>query len=49
MRPQIGVITNPNSKKNRKRPGRREQLARAVGKHGVVRETANIDAIPAVV
>ncbi len=45
----IGVITNPHSKKNRARAGRREELQRIVGDLGVVRETRSIDEIrPAV-
>jgi diacylglycerol kinase family enzyme len=38
----IGVITNPNSKKNRARQGRREQLQRILGTHGLVRETRTV-------
>lgn len=46
---QIGVITNPNSKKNYRRPHRRRSLEQAVGAHGVVRETRSLDELPAVV
>jgi len=38
----IGVLTNPNSGKNRRNPGRREQLERAVGRAGVVRQTRDL-------
>lgn len=38
----IGVITNPNSKKNRARVRRRDELQRIVGDHGVVRETRSV-------
>lgn len=46
---QVGVITNPNSKKNYRRPGRRRSLEQAVGHHGVVCETESIDDLPRVV
>jgi len=46
---QIGVITNPNSKKNYRRPQRRRSLERAVGAHGVVRETRSLAELPRVV
>ena len=46
---QVGVITNPNSKKNYRRPQRRRSLEQAVGRHGVVRETASLDELPEVV
>ncbi len=42
---QIGVITNPNSRKNRGRPQRREQLQRAVGDLGEVHQTPNTEAL----
>lgn len=45
---QVGVITNPNSKKNYRRPQRRRSLEQAVGRHGVVRETRSLDELPAV-
>jgi hypothetical protein len=45
---QVGVITNPNSKKNYRRPHRRRSLEQAVGRHGVVRETSSLDELPAV-
>ena len=41
----IGVITNPNSRKNRNRPERVERLQRIVGNVGEVHETASIDSI----
>jgi diacylglycerol kinase family enzyme len=40
---QIGVITNPNSKKNRHRHGRVAELERIVGTHGIVSETRSTD------
>jgi hypothetical protein len=46
---QIGVITNPNSKKNYRRPHRRRSLEQAVGGHGVVRETRSLDELPRVI
>ena len=42
---EIGVITNPNSRKNRNRPERVERLQRIVGKIGEVHETASIESI----
>lgn len=45
---QVGVITNPNSKKNYRRPHRRRSLEQAVGRHGVVRETHSLDELPGV-
>jgi len=42
---EIGVITNPNSRKNRNRPDRAERLQRIVGGMGEVHETASIAAI----
>lgn len=44
----IGVITNPNSKKNRRRPRRADELRAAVGEHGIVRQTADTSAIAGV-
>ncbi len=44
-RATIGVVTNPNSKKNRLRPGRAERLQAIVGEAGVVRETQTVAAI----
>lgn len=35
----IGVITNPNSRKNKNRPNRAEVLQSIVGRHGEVRQT----------
>lgn len=46
---QVGVITNPNSKKNYRRPGRRRSLEQAVGRHGVVCETKSLADLPRVV
>ena len=42
---EIGVITNPNSRKNRNRPDRAERLQRIVGNIGEVHETASIESI----
>lgn len=42
---EIGVITNPNSRKNRNRPERVERLQRIVGKMGEVHQTASVDSI----
>ena len=42
---EIGVITNPNSRKNRNRPDRAERLQRIVGTIGEVHETASVDSI----
>ncbi len=42
---EIGVITNPNSRKNRNCPDRAERLQRIVGNIGEVRQTASIDSI----
>ncbi len=40
----IGVVTNPNSGKNRRRGGdRKAELERAVGRHGLVRQTQDLD------
>ncbi len=39
----IGVVTNPNSGKNRRNPGRRGELERAIGRFGVVRQTHDLD------
>ena len=46
---QVGVITNPNSKKNYRRPQRRRSLEQAVGRHGVVRETRTLEELPGVI
>lgn len=40
--PIVGVLTNPHSGKNRKHPDRRRMLERAVGRHGIVRETGEL-------
>ncbi len=42
---EIGVITNPNSRKNRNRPDRAERLQRIVGSLGEVHETSSIESI----
>src|SRR3954467_12083813 len=42
---EIGVITNPNSRKNRNRPDRAERLRRIVGTMGEVHETSSIASI----
>jgi diacylglycerol kinase family enzyme len=42
---QIGVITNPNSRKNRNRPDRAERLQRIVGSLGEVHETSSVESI----
>ena len=42
---EIGVITNPNARKNRGQPHRAERLQRIVGPMGEVHETASIDSI----
>ncbi len=47
--PLIGVITNPNSKRNRKRPERVHRLRQIVGDVGVVRQTHHVDEIAQVV
>ncbi|HEY8376178.1 MAG TPA: diacylglycerol kinase family protein, partial [Nannocystis sp.] len=45
----VGIITNPNSKKNYRRPQRRRALEQAVGRYGVVVETRTLDELPKVV
>ncbi len=42
---EIGVITNPNSRKNRNRPERAERLQQIVGRMGEVHQTASVDSI----
>src|SRR5215208_2979610 len=42
---EIGVITNPNSRKNRNRPERVERLQRIVGRMGEVHQTQSIASI----
>jgi len=42
---EIGVITNPNSRKNRNRPGRAQALQTIVGDIGEVRQTETLDSI----
>lgn len=49
MHATIGVITNPNSKKNWRHPHRRAAIQRALGDDGVVRETRSLEALPGVV
>jgi hypothetical protein len=45
----IGVVTNPNSGKNRRRGGNRKlELERAVGRHGIVRQTGDVNELRAV-
>jgi hypothetical protein len=45
----IGVVTNPNSGKNRRRGGNRKlELERVVGRHGIVRQTSDVDGLRAV-
>ncbi len=46
---QIGVITNPNSKKNRRKPDRASKLQNIVGDLGVVHQTSDTDAIKPVI
>ncbi|MBI3724370.1 hypothetical protein HY251_10520, partial [bacterium] len=47
--PVIGVITNPNSKKNRRKHNRVAELEAIVGELGVVRQTPSTDAIGPVI
>lgn len=42
---EIGVITNPNSRKNKHRPDRADRLQSIVGDLGEVRETPSLEAI----
>jgi diacylglycerol kinase family enzyme len=42
---QIGVITNPNSRKNRNRPDRADRLRRIVGDLGEVHTTSSVESI----
>ncbi|MCE9580653.1 MAG: hypothetical protein K8W52_46460 [Deltaproteobacteria bacterium] len=42
---QIGVITNPNSRKNKNRPGRAAKLQSIVGEMGEVHSTDTVDSI----
>ncbi|MEM9459245.1 MAG: hypothetical protein AAGF11_34015 [Myxococcota bacterium] len=44
----IGVVTNPHAGKNRRRGDRRSELERAVGRHGLVRQTKDLDELRAV-
>ncbi len=47
--PRIGVVFNPNSKRNRLQPERYELLVDLVGEHGTVRRTDHPDDVPAVI
>lgn len=49
MATAIGVLTNPNSGKNRRNPGRLGDLERAVEGHGVVRQTQSLDELADVI
>ena len=42
---EIGVITNPNSRKNRNRPDRADRLRRIVGDFGEVHTTSSVESI----
>jgi len=42
---EIGVITNPNSRKNRNKPHRAERLQRIVGSMGEVHQTESLESI----
>jgi hypothetical protein len=42
---EIGVITNPNSRKNRNKPDRAERLQRIVGTMGEVHQTTSLESI----
>src|ERR1041385_289741 len=42
---EIGVITNPNSRKNRNRPDRADRLRKIVGDFGEVHATSSIESI----
>ena len=42
---QIGVITNPHSRKNKERPHRAAQLQAIVGHHGKVHSTKDVESI----
>jgi diacylglycerol kinase family enzyme len=42
---EIGVITNPNSRKNRNRPDRADRLQRILGDLGEVHETSSVESI----
>ncbi|MBX7078362.1 MAG: hypothetical protein K1X88_04175 [Nannocystaceae bacterium] len=46
--PVVGVLSNPNSGKNRRQPGRRRELERAVGSVGIVRQTRDLAELEAV-
>ena len=46
MQNSVGVITNPNSKKNWRFPERRGAIQRAVGRFGVVKETKSLEELP---
>lgn len=49
MATAIGVLTNPNSGKNRRNPGRLAELERAVLGHGIVRQTRSLDELAGVI
>lgn len=49
MTARIGILTNPNSGKNRRNPGRLDELRRAVGRRGVVRQTQDVADLQTVV
>ncbi len=49
MGPAIGVLTNPNSGKNRRNPGRRTELERAAGRFGIVIQTRDLGDLEAAV
>lgn len=45
----IGVITNPNSGKNRRHPGRLDALERSLGRYGIIRRTHDQDDLRAAI
>lgn len=47
--PIIGVVTNPNSKKNSRIPNRAQKLEQLLGRHGIVRQTKDVDELPKVI
>ncbi|MEM6289623.1 MAG: diacylglycerol kinase family protein [Myxococcota bacterium] len=49
MATPIGVLTNPNSGKNRRNPERLGDLERAVAGYGVVRQTRDLDELAGVI
>lgn len=46
---KIGVLTNPNSRKNKTKHGHEEQLRRVVGDWGIVRRTRSVEEVKDVV